>query len=239
MYLYETHCHCSQCSACARSTSRELVQAYHKAGFAGMVLTDHFVTDNTAVDQSLPWDEQMKVYYNAYQEACEEAAELDFDVLFGMEHGYGDGKEVLVYGIDLDFLLDNPDLAVISLDEFVDRVHRVGGIVVHSHPYRDRRYINMDVPPRKDIVDGIEVHNAGNLPGEDKKALALSQEKEYIITSGGDVHNSDSVALGTAGVVFSNRVRTNEELIAALRKGICGYVVDGKRVSKISENDLP
>ncbi len=239
MYIYETHCHCSQCSACANSTSQELVAAYYKAGYSGMVLTDHFITGNTAVDRSLPWDVQMKAYYKAYQDACDAAAGLDFDVLFGIEHEYGDGKEVLVYGIDLDFLLKNPDLTTISLDEFVSRVHNAGGIVIQAHPYRDRRYINMDVQPRKDIVDGIEVHNAGNLPGEDIKALYLSQEKDFIITSGGDVHSFDEPTLGTAGVAFSERIRNEAEFVAKLRQGVSGYVVEGRIVSKITENDLP
>ena len=93
MYTYEMHCHSSQCSACGRSTAQELVQAYYEAGFSGMVLTDHFVTGNTAIDRNLPWQEQMEAYYNAYEEACSTAKALDFDVLFGIEHAYGDGKE--------------------------------------------------------------------------------------------------------------------------------------------------
>ena len=239
MYLYETHCHCSQCSHCGHSTSQELVLAYHKAGYAGLVLTDHFISGNTAIDRTLPWDVQMKAYYKAYQDACEAAAYLDFDVLFGIEHAYGDGKEVLVYGIDLDFLLANPDLCDITLDEFVDRVHTAGGLVVQAHPYRDRSYVNMNVGPRKDIVDGIEIHNAGNRPGEDGQALALSREKAYILTCGGDVHNIDDPKLGTAGLAFASRIRNNRELIAALRQGADGYVVQGRVVSQVTETDLP
>ena len=239
MYTYEMHCHSSQCSACGRSTAQELVQAYYEAGFSGMVLTDHFVTGNTAIDRNLPWQEQMEAYYKAYEEACDAAKALDFDVLFGIEHAYGDGKEVLVYGIDLGFLLRNPDLADISLDEFVDRVHEVGGIVIQAHPYRDRSYVNMNVEPRKDIVDGIEVYNSGNLPGEDKKALALSKEKDYIITSGGDIHSINNLKLGSAGVCFSRRVRNSAELIEALKSNVCGYIVEGKQVVQISAADLP
>ena len=164
---------------------------------------------------------------------------LDFDVLFGIEHAYGDGKEVLVYGIDLGFLLRNPDLADISLDEFVDRVHEVGGIVIQAHPYRDRSYVNMNVEPRKDIVDGIEVYNSGNLPGEDKKALALSKEKNYIITSGGDIHSINNLKLGSAGVCFSRRVKNSAELIEALKGNVCGYIVEGRQVLQISAADLP
>ena len=239
MYLYETHCHCSQCSHCASSTSQELALAYYKAGYAGMILTDHFLSGNTALDRSLPWDIQVKAYYQAYLDACEAVADLDFDVLFSIEHAYGDGKEVLVYGIDLDFLLANPDLCDISLDEFVNRVHTAGGLVVQAHPYRDRSYINMSVEPRKDIVDGIEIHNAGNHPGEDGKALSLSHEKDFIRTSGGDVHNITDSKLGTAGLAFKTRIRNNHELVAALRQGADGYVINGRVISQVTENDLP
>ena len=239
MYLYETHCHCSQCSHCASSTSQELALAYYKAGYAGMILTDHFISGNTALDRSLPWDIQVKTYYQAYLDACEAVADLDFDVLFGIEHAYGDGKEVLVYGIDLNFLLANPDLCDITLDEFVDRVHSAGGLVVQAHPYRDRSYINMSVEPRKDIVDGIEIHNAGNHPGEDGKALSLSHEKDFIRTSGGDVHNITDSKLGAAGLAFKTRIRNNHELVAALRQGADGYVINGRVISQVTENDLP
>jgi hypothetical protein len=204
-----------------------------------MILTDHFISGNTALDRSLLWDIQVKAYYQAYLDAREAVADLDFDVLFGIEHAYGDGKEVLVYGIDLDFLLANPDLCDITLDEFVDRVHTAGGLVVQAHPYRDRSYINMSVEPRKDIVDGIEIHNAGNHPGEDGKALSLSHEKDFIRTSGGDVHNITDSKLGTAGLAFKTRIRNNHELVAALRQGADGYVINGRVISQVTENDLP
>ena len=239
MYLYETHCHSSDCSRCGRSTARELVRAYHTAGFAGLVLTDHFVTGNSAVDRSLPWEAQMRRYYDAYLEACEEATGLDFDVLFGIEHAYGDGKEVLVYGIDLKFLLENPDLDRISLDAFVERVHAAGGVVVHAHPYRQRVYIDLSVPPRLDVVDGIEVYNAGNLPKDgDLAALAHSRERAYLLTCGSDLHEARSSKLGQAGVLLSRRVRSGSELVEALKKNVAGYLVKGLIVPEIRAEHL-
>lgn len=86
VYKYETHCHCAQSSRCGRSSSQDMVRAYHAAGFAGLVLTDHFVPDSTAVDRSLPWAEQMKCYWQAYLDAKQVGDELDFDVIFGIEH---------------------------------------------------------------------------------------------------------------------------------------------------------
>ena len=238
-YRYETHCHGSQCSLCAQSTAQMLVRAYKKAGYAGMVLTDHFIFGYTAVPATLPWDQRMRRYYGAYLDAKAVGDELDFDVIFGIEHAYGDGKEVLIYGVELDFLLVNPDIPNISLDELVQRVHEAGGIVIQAHPDRNRYYTNMAVGPRADIVDGIEVHNACNDPGEDLPALRLAQTKDYIITSGGDIHWIEDPELATAGVVLPHRVRTSKEFADALKRRQHKYLVGGKVLDQLQENDLP
>ena len=101
-YRYETHCHSSQCSGCAKSTSQELVRAYHAAGYAGLVLTDHFIWGNTAVDKALPWDQRMKAYYQGYLDAKVVGDELDFDVIYALEHAYGDGKGDMALAIGFD-----------------------------------------------------------------------------------------------------------------------------------------
>ena len=239
-YLYETHCHCSQCSRCAVSSAREMVRAYHSAGYTGLVLTDHFIFGNTAVDQSLPWPERMQRYYDAYLEARQEAEGLDFDVIFGFEHNYGDGKEVLVYGVGLDFLLVNPDIPAISLDEFVARIHTAGGVVIQAHPYRDRYYVNMAVGPRADLVDGIEIYNACNRPGEDRQALALAaQNSSYILTSGGDIHWAEDERIGAAGILLPHRVRDEKEFAEALKRREHGYMVKNSLLSRIQMDDLP
>ena len=118
MYLYETHLHSSECSACASSTAREMVRRYKEAGYAGFVLTNHFITGCTCVPKELNWDEKMKIYYDAHLEAKDEADQLDFDVFFGIEHHYGKGKEVLAYGIDLDFLKSHPEIETSDIDTF-------------------------------------------------------------------------------------------------------------------------
>lgn len=239
IYRYETHCHSAQCSACAHSSSQELVQAYHGAGYAGLVLTDHFIFGNTSVDRSMPWEQRMTAYYQAFLDAKIAAESLDFDVIFGIEHAYGDGKEVLIYGIDLPFLLKNTDIPILSLDELVDRVHDYGGIVIQAHPYRNRSYVNMSVKPRLDIVDGIEVHNAGNQPGEDRTALAASAGKDFILTSGGDIHTVQNERLGQSGIALPYRIRNEKELVAALKRRDHGLLIKGNVFEKITEYDLP
>lgn len=237
-YLYETHCHSSQCSLCSVSTSRELVRAYHRAGYAGLVLTDHFIWGNTAVDRSLSWAQRMHCYFNACLEAQDEARDLDFDVIFGIEHAYGDGKEVLIYGIDLDFLLSNPDIPEISLDELVRRVHAYGGIVIQAHPYRDRWYTDLAVPPRSDIVDGIEICNAGNRRDEDVQALELANTGSFLLTSGGDIHNAADKNIGAAGVLLPHRVHNGKEFAEALKQNTHRLRIQGKDLTTVTAQDL-
>ena len=237
-YRYETHCHSAQCSRCAQSSAQMMVRAYHAAGYAGLVLTDHFIHGYTAVPATLPWDQRMRRYYQAYLDAKAVGDELDFDVIFGLEHAYGDGKEVLIYGVELDFLLVNPDIPELTLDEFVARVHEAGGIVIQAHPYRDRWYMNMAVKPRADLVDGIEVYNAWNNPGENPKALALARTKDYIITSGGDIHEANDPLIGSAGVVLPHRVRSSKEFADALKQRSHKYLVNRKVLTAIGPDDL-
>lgn len=238
-YLYETHVHSSQCSLCGRSSSQEMVHAYRQAGYAGLVLTDHFIHGNTSVDRTLPWAERMSCYYQAFLDAKQEALELDFDVIFGIEHAYGDGKEMLIYGVELDFLLANPDIPDLTIDELAERVHAAGGVIIQAHPYRDRYYVNMAVGPRDDIADGIEVYNAANLPGENVQALELAAgKKDCIITCGGDIHCAEDERIGLAGILLPFRVRNSRELADALRLREHKFVAGGRTLEYITAEDL-
>ena len=234
-YKYETHCHSSLCSACAHSRPAELVQAYHNAGYAGMVLTDHFIHGNTAVDRTLPWEVRMRRYYAAYLEAVSAARGLDFDVIFGLEHAYGGGQEVLCYGLNLDFLLDNPSIPHLSLPDFATLVHQHGGILIQAHPYR---YGGWEISIPTDLVDGLEVYNAGNPPQKNLMALQKSREGSFILTSGSDTHWSGQVRPQRAGITLPHRVRDGQELVAALKNRDHRWLVGGHAVEELTEEAL-
>lgn len=218
-YLYETHCHTSWCSACGVSTPQEMAQAYYSHGYAGMIITDHFLLGNSAVDKNLPWREKMQAYHDAYLAAKNWAIDKDFDVLFGIEHHYGNGKEVLTYGVGLDFLAATPDIHLLPLSQYAALVHEAGGFISMAHPFRDRGYINMEVGPQPEYLDGVEVYNFHNYPQENQKAWDLAREHGLPGTSGGDVHICTDAGIGSAGVAFRRRVHTSEELVAELRGG--------------------
>ena len=234
-HKYELHCHSSDCSACARANSVEMVHRYKAAGYAGFVLTDHFIFGNSAVDKNLPWEQKMRCYYDAYLKAKNEGEKLDFDVLFGLEHAYGHGKEFLCYGIDLDFLLNNPDIPNISVDEFVRRVHLAGGLVIQAHPYRECGYIDSSVLPRVDLIDGVEVYNARNKPNENISALELLKKINGIAVSGSDFHGRSDEAANRAGIACDRRIKNSTDLIDVLRGGNYKLIVNTQIVDNIEE----
>ena len=55
MYLYETHLHTSEGSACGEVPGAAYIDFMKNRGFTGMIVTDHFFNGNCAVDRSLPW----------------------------------------------------------------------------------------------------------------------------------------------------------------------------------------
>lgn len=212
-YLYETHCHASRCSRCAHSTPAELVHAYHRAGYAGLVLTDHFVLGNTAVDTSLPWEAQVRQYQEAFLEAKEAARGLDFDVIFSIEHAC-EGTEYLCYGITPELLLSTPEIPIMSLEAFSHWAHGHDVLVIQAHPYR---WEPAGTPLRWDLLDGIEVFNASNDQRANDAAHAAVLPGK-ILTSGGDIHRSDDPRIGSAGIRLPYRVHTEQALANALRQ---------------------
>lgn len=221
-YIYDLHVHSNECSKCASSSLIDMVKAYKKAGFSGFVVTNHFLRGYNCVPGELDWADKMYCYWNPYIKAKKVADELDFDLLFGIEEGYGMAQEVLFYGIDLDFLLANYDMCQIPIEQLCERVRAYGGFSSHAHPFRERDYIPKNYK-RMDIsaLDGLEIYNASNETNESNlKAEKLMNQAGLKFTAGSDNHNVRSLENGNVGgLIFNRRIRTARELCDALRSG--------------------
>ena len=227
-YRYETHMHSCEGSACGKSAAADMVRAYHAAGYAGAVLTDHFIFGNTAIPRDLPWEERMQRYYDIYLSAKPVADELDFDLFFGIEHNYGNFKEILIYGVGIDFWKTNSDVPQISVEELGARIHAAGGFISHAHPFRFKPYMTAFYEPTVSMCDALEVFNYSDPPEMNEKAVTLADQLGLIRTSGADAHWADYEGVGRAGLAFPHRLRTNEELVAALRSGEGRLIINGE-----------
>ena len=59
-YLYETHLHTSEASACVGSTGKDMAQACKDAGDTGIIVTNHNWHGNHCIDPSLPWEKWIR-----------------------------------------------------------------------------------------------------------------------------------------------------------------------------------
>ncbi len=221
MYRYDLHVHTSEASRCGRSPAKDIARAYADAGYDGIVITDHFIHGNTAVSEELPWKERMQAYEAACLSAREEGAKRGLDVLFGIEHRFGDGgKEVLVYGILPETLALHPEIETMEIEAFCHFMHQNGAYISMAHPFRKKPYIpqpGVSVDPS--LLDALEVYNAGNRDDENFRALYYACRHGLGMTSGGDVHDAESEQIGQAGMLFSRRITSEKALAQALFAG--------------------
>lgn len=217
MFRYEMHMHTKEASACAWDDIHDMLRRYARLGYAGVVVTNHFIGGNTAVDRSLGWKDLVEQYSRPYYDGQETARQLGIDLLFGIEEGYGGGKEFLVYGVEPGFLLERPFLRGAGVEVWSREVHSAGGVLIYAHPFRQRWYIaEPDAMPDLSLADGVELCNLGNDPAADEKARAAFGGMDMIHTAGSDIHNAK---FDTAwGMDFPERIATGAQLAAALKR---------------------
>jgi hypothetical protein len=214
-YLYETHLHTSQASACGRSRGREYVKQYRDLGYTGIIVTDHFYRGNSALDRDLPWAKWVNAFCRGYEDAREEGARRGLDVFFGWEETY-DGDDYLVYGLDKEWLLQHPEVRFWTRKEQYEAVRRCGGCVVHAHPFRQRDYlagINLS-----GYMDAVEVANSGNQRSFDALAWAYAQKIKVPATAGSDIHLAADIRDEVVfGVYLQKKMETIGDYVHAVR----------------------
>ncbi|MBQ8372312.1 MAG: PHP domain-containing protein [Clostridia bacterium] len=217
-YKYQLHTHTAPTSKCGRTLSAELAEALRDAGYAGCVLTNHFMHGNTGMSRELPWEEFVACYERDYLECKAEGEKYGLDILFGVEEGVGGGSEILCYGLTPRMLYEHPELREYSAETWYRVMHELGVIVINAHPYRVLRTVPDPVPLPLSVVDGIEVYNHGNMPEYNENAEAFAMEHpELILTSGADTHSPDTVGYG--GIMTDVRIRNEKDLCEVLRSG--------------------
>lgn len=242
-YLYETHLHTKEASACARSSAADMARACREAGYTGIFVTDHNWYGNTAVDRRLPWQAFVEQFARGYENAERIGRAIGLDVFFGWEADYN-GTEFLIYGLSKEWLLTHPEIKDASVEEQLALVHAGGGLVVHAHPFREEDYI-----PRirlfPELVDGVEGINAThschlsvshNKKEFDERAVAYAHEHGLPMTAGSDVH---STYLFGGGMAFKRRLSGAQDFVAAIRNGEDYLLTNGDAWFDKNGRELP
>lgn len=219
-FLYETHLHTMEGSACGKVSGREYVQFYKDAGYDGIIITDHFFGGNCRPDRDLPWEEWVNQYCSGYEAAKEEGDKIGLKVFFGLEerfntNGEFNADEWLIYGLDKEYLLSHPEMRTWTRADYLKNVHAAGGCCVQAHPFRDRNYV--DAFRLSLGVDAIEGYNSNNKIEADVLANLYAKKHNLVMVAGGDVHFCGHVPPEKmAGVEFEKPLESIHDYVQAI-----------------------
>lgn len=208
-FRYETHAHTKEVSICSKISAVDLTRFYKEKGYAGICITDHFITGNTTVSKNLPWEQRIDLFCSGYEAAYEEGKRIGIDVFFGWEHSFR-GTDFLTYGLDKEWLKKHPEMEFMTLNEYSDLIRSNGGFIVHAHPFREADYIDMiRLLPRK--VDAVETDNACRTDFENKMADQYADDYGLLKMAGSDNHRGPLKRL--AGIQTKEPIKCIDEMI--------------------------
>lgn len=215
-FRYETHLHTKEASACSISWAKEYITPYKKAGYSGIIVTDHFFNGNTSIPSYLKWEEKVSLFCKGYEYAKEEGDAHGLSVFFGFEVSFGN-DEYLIYGLDKQWLLTHPQIMDWDQVQLFKEVDTVGGVMIQAHPFRERSYLRgIFLYPH--AVHGVEVGNNENEAEFDRKALAYAKAYDLPIFCGNDIHDVSKVRPDAMGLAFDSPLTSIDDFISIIRK---------------------
>lgn len=218
MYKLELHAHSSPVSDCATATPKEVISAYRKAGYHGIVSTNHINLFTFKRMDDASWQEKMDFFMDGFH-ALEKEAGDGFDVLFGCEINLTRRGEhyipndYLVFGVTEEWLRAMGDVREMTLQQLSEESRKAGFLLVGAHPFRYGCVIADDT-----LLDGVEVYNGNKWHDSHDYLTQLWAEKKNLIqTTGSDFHAPQDLTVG--GIETEERITDNEKLLKTLRSG--------------------
>jgi len=215
-YKYETHMHTAEVSACAVSFAHQQVKSYKKKGYAGIIVTDHFVNGNSTCPKKLDWEKKMHHIVSGYMNAKKSGDQYGLDVFLGWEFSIS-GLDFLTYGLDVEFLIAHPNLDKLCIEDYSALVREHGGYLAQAHPYRDAWYIKNSRPVSAELLDGVEVFNTMDSDASNADALAYAKKHNLPIQAGTDSHKA--FGFSYSGIRLNKKAESIHDIIAEIKAG--------------------
>lgn len=212
-YKYELHAHTKEVSRCGAISVKELIEEYKKAGYSGIVLTDHYSPMTFNLGEFFNKKKALDHYLKAYREAKQYETD-DFTILLGMElRFYATVNDYLIYGITEEMLYELPFLLKTYIRKASRLLRERGCLFLQAHPFR--KLITRANPK---YLDGVEVFNGkATKEANDNSQKWADEINAPIKTSGSDCHRQSGVGLG--GIITEEPIKSNEDLIRILKSG--------------------
>lgn len=198
----DLHIHTSKLSPDSRMDPEEAILTAMNMGLDGICFTEH--------DRA--WEAA---------EIHELSMKYDFPVFRGVEVMIQEGGEILVFGLNLNFV------TVIDIQRLRNLVTEADGFMIAAHPFRGFPCSTITdfntaaeivlKRPVFDKVDALEGFNGRNMEGNNLLACRLADKLGMRTTGGSDAHFPDE--MGKCITVFENDIRNENELMVELKAG--------------------
>lgn len=235
-YRIEMHAHTTPQSTCGELLPEEVIGLYHKKGYDGVVITNHFM-GYVNYGECLTGDymkgdtkeDKLALYLEAFRRAKAEAEKCGMKAYLGIEIRFAqeNNNDYLIYGADekvVDICYDHLEGTV---EEFRKNVKLDKSVFVQAHPFRPG--IELVNP---ELLDGVETFNMhpGHNSGVGFSCRYAKENSVKIKTAGSDFHHKDR----------------NHEAVSALRTrvlpedsfGLAEILKSGDYVFEIGEDSI-
>jgi hypothetical protein len=217
-FRIDLHVHTRESSFCGKTNGSIVAELYKKAGYDGLVITDHY---NKSFFRRFPkttsWEKKIDRFLLGYYGALEKGNQIGLKIFLGIELKFDDSpREFLIYGIDESFLKAYPELYKLGLEKFRKLTKELAPsyeiLIYQAHPFRPGI-----TPVEPDLIDGIEVYN-GNPRQNSNNKLAFSFAKKNNLRkiSGSDFHRLTDLARG--GMILTQKIEDSRDLVQLLKK---------------------
>ena len=229
MIKLETHCHSSGGSGCATSPDKTLVEDYVKAGYGGVVITNHISKGCYDYHKGETHAEKVRFYYSLIENLTEKFKPYNVKIFWGSEirvvpeNGSINGEEFTVYGITEKDMRDSKPLFTLTQEELFRFAEKRGLFMYQTHPFRDGVICG---DPR--FMHGAEMFN-GHFHhfNHNDLAKAFCEKYNLIGMSGSDYHHEYQPI--TAGIYIPDDICTNEQLTEYIFKNDFETIADAAR----------
>lgn len=205
--IFDLHVHTTY-SSCSELKIEDILNNALKRGLDGVCITDHNSMD-------------------ARKDIVEGIQDDGLVVIIGMEYDTPDG-DFLLFGSFEDL---KPGLMA---EELMKIVNERGGAAVAAHPFREDRPVAGSII-QKGLCHAVESINGRNTELENTKTQIWLNKYPLVQCGGSDAHSPEE--LGNVVTSIAIPVRTRDDLIYAIRNGLCvpTWNIRGERLIKTGD----
>ena len=216
MFKIETHLHTNHVSACGHMDAAALAEGYQKAGYAAIVVTDHYNRDTfnyLHIDTTVPGD-VITPFLDGFRRMEEECAKRGLRVYKGAELRFDEcSNDYLLYNYPDELLAEPEKIFHLGIAAFAPLAREAGALLVQAHPYRKKC-----TPAIACYLDGLEVSNLNpRHESFNQRAEEYAAQFRLLRLGGSDCHRTEDVGLG--GILTEELPEDGAGLVRLIREG--------------------